>query len=62
MEHRARFPAGSTLVSLSPEGERLRNERVGPARAAWEAEDGPFSEPELDAAAAAPRATQRGTS
>jgi hypothetical protein len=33
--------------------DRLRNELLGAALDAWEAEDGPFTESELDSAAAA---------
>jgi hypothetical protein len=32
-------------------GDRLRNELLGAALDAWESEDGPFTEDELDAAA-----------
>jgi hypothetical protein len=41
--------------------QRLRNELLGAALDAWEAEDGPFSEPELNVAAAALRARRRAT-
>jgi hypothetical protein len=40
--------------------QRLRNELLGAALDAWEAEDGPFSDSELNAAAAALSATRRG--
>jgi hypothetical protein len=39
--------------------QRLRNELLGAALDDWEAEDGPFSDEELDAAAAALGAKQR---
>lgn len=39
--------------------QRLRNELLGAALDQWEAEDGAFSDDELDAAAAALRATRR---
>lgn len=39
--------------------QRLRNELLGVALDMWEAEDGPFSDEELDAAAAALRSTRR---
>jgi hypothetical protein len=39
--------------------QRLRNELLGAALDAWEAEDGPFSDEELDAATAALGANQR---
>lgn len=39
--------------------QRLRNELLGAALDAWEAEDGPFSNEELDAAAAALGARRR---
>lgn len=39
---------------------RLRNELLGAALDAWEAEDGPFSDSELNAAAAALSRTRRG--
>ena len=41
--------------------QRLRNELLGAALDVWEAEDGPFSDSELNAAAAALQATRRGT-
>jgi len=40
--------------------QRLRNELLGAALDAWEAEDGPFSDKELNAAAVALSATRRG--
>ena len=40
--------------------QRLRNELLGAALDAWEAEDGPFSDSELDAAAAVLKRAQRG--
>jgi hypothetical protein len=39
--------------------QRLRNELLGTALYAWEAEDGPFSDEELQAAAAALKAARR---
>lgn len=39
--------------------QRLRSELLGAALDQWEAEDGAFSDDELDAAAAALRATRR---
>ena len=39
--------------------QRLRNELLGAALDQWEAQDGAFSDDELDAAAAALRATRR---
>lgn len=39
--------------------QRLRNDLLGAALDLWEAEDGPFSEDELNTAAAALRATRR---
>jgi len=39
--------------------QRLRNELLGAALDIWEAEDGPFSDEELDAAAAALGAKRR---
>ncbi len=39
--------------------QQLRNELLGAALDAWEAEDGPFSDDELDAAAAALGAPRR---
>lgn len=41
--------------------QRLRNELLGAALDAWEAEDGPFSDSELNAAAAALGTPQRRT-
>jgi hypothetical protein len=40
--------------------QHLRNELLGAALDAWEAEDGPFSDSELNAAAAALSRTRRG--
>ena len=40
--------------------QRLRNELLGAALDAWEAEDGPFTDSELNAAAAALSTTRRG--
>jgi len=40
--------------------QRLRNELLGAALDAWEAEDGPFSDSELNAATAALSTTRRG--
>jgi hypothetical protein len=39
--------------------QRLRNELLGAALDLWEAEDGPFSDEELDSAAAALRTASR---
>jgi hypothetical protein len=41
--------------------QRLRNELLGAALDAWEAEDGPFSESELNAAVTALGRARRGT-
>ena len=41
--------------------QRLRNELLGAALDAWEAEDGPFSDSDLNAAAAALSTPQRRT-
>jgi len=48
----------STWLAVAA-AQRLRNDLLGVALDLWEAEDGPFSDAELNTAAAALRATRR---
>lgn len=48
----------STWIAVAA-AQRLRNELLGAALDRWEAEDGPFSDDELNAAAAALSASRR---
>ncbi|HUY30248.1 MAG TPA: hypothetical protein VMV02_04555 [Acidimicrobiales bacterium] len=52
-EAAARTGASVSSWLAAAAAQKLRNELLGAALDAWEAEDGPFSDAELDAAAAA---------